>query len=103
MHNKWVHQLLAQELPKDTNKLTEPEKEALQKQQCQQMLLVGVSNIKKDLNSIIQPNQNEKKHDDSKHMLLDKIGDTTKFYLARIPNQDCLNFGIATSQVSFVH
>ena len=31
VHNKWLHQLLAQELPKDTHKLTKEEKEALDK------------------------------------------------------------------------
>jgi hypothetical protein len=37
----------------------------------------------------------DKKTDDSKHPLLAKISESTKFYLARIPNLDCLNFGIA--------
>jgi hypothetical protein len=35
------------------------------------MLLIGVSNIKKDLNQTIGASLDDKKPDDSKHILLD--------------------------------
>lgn len=33
--------------------------------------------------------------DESMHPLLSKISDETKFMIVRLPNQDCLNFGVA--------
>ena len=33
--------------------------------------------------------------DESQHPLLSKISDSTKFLIVRLPNQDCLNFGVA--------
>ena len=35
-----------------------------------------------------------KKKEESTHKLLNKINELTKFYVARIPNIDCLYYGL---------
>jgi len=59
---------------------------ALEKAQCRELIEVGVKNIKNDLNNTLGIYKENKKPDDSKHVLLDRITDSTKFYLARSPN-----------------
>jgi len=44
----------------------------------------------------------DKPNDDSKHKLFESINDETKFYIVRLPNQECLNWALFKNIVPLI-
>ena len=92
-----MQQLLDSELPKDTQMLTDLQKEQLMTDKGKLFIKQKLEEFP-HLSQIAGGKNDVKEHDESKHPLLKAITEQTSFYLVRLPNRDCLNFGLMQKQ-----